>query len=851
MIKKSQFKSKEFKTLLLGSLIILSIPNFFIFTSNTDKDLLETQSILSIYIEDDDDSIISKISDWNDLIIKADRNNNGLNDDFEIKLKSIDNLEFLGTINTKTHSLNQNDQELDSESPNKVSFIIQFPKGYDYSHALELFENIGGRIKYTYEYAINGFAGSLGYQSFELFYSLLKENDVSFYIEGDETGTTDLYFTSRNLNLRPYVWNTLDYEGDNQSSIAIIDTGIDEDHLFFDNDTTGKVLAWVDYTPGGNNDSAYDDNGHGSHCAGIAAGLGTIKDSEGRATATQSQNLDYYPFGIYEGSYDIAIAGSFNVPSLGEIEVECQFNDSTPLQDYVLADFLLVHDDIIVHQLSNFNPGDWQQNFTYDIISNDQLGEYLVAVQINFMSGDADDICWDANCTFRTEIHWPFSPSEYGSGNLWKGVAPDANLVSVKVFNEEGGGGISVLSDTLMGIDWCIANRDVYNISVISMSFGFFPGGVESLNDAVDNAVNHGIVAITSAGNGGPGDNNIVSPADSDKVITVAANNFRDEITYYSSQGGPSNSTLTKKPDITAPGGSYYNMLVFSADSNDNDAEGIYSTDYYANELWGAQGTSMSCPAVAGASNLLIQAMGGSEYWDWNSDSNSSLVKAILLMTATETYPLEREFYPEYSPNLNRGGKDVHEGYGRLNIDAAIEAWTINLTSPTGTLISISPPRLYSSYENSYAKHAYAGYVELKKDIDYTFNLAVPSNLDYDLYVYNESTDPYGEPDLIIAGVTPLAGADEVFNYTAEYTGKYFVVAKAIGIPIEDDDDDDDDDEAEPFDLIEFLTSPVGLLIIGLVAAAIIITLIGIRASRKSHKYDIERIRSYSDDYNY
>lgn len=50
--------------------------------------------------------------------------------------------------------------------------------------------------------------------------------------------------------------------------IAVIDTGIDGRHV----DLAGKVIGWKDFV--NNRADPYDDNGHGTHVAGIAAGAG-------------------------------------------------------------------------------------------------------------------------------------------------------------------------------------------------------------------------------------------------------------------------------------------------------------------------------------------------------------------------------------------------------------------------------------------------------------------------------------------------------------------------------------------------------------------------------------------------
>ena len=53
------------------------------------------------------------------------------------------------------------------------------------------------------------------------------------------------------------------------------------------------------------------------------------------------------------------------------------------------------------------------------------------------------------------------------NATLFRGIAPKVNLLAVKVLNASATGSSSNIA---AGIDWCITNKNTYNISVISMS---------------------------------------------------------------------------------------------------------------------------------------------------------------------------------------------------------------------------------------------------------------------------------------------------------------------------------------------------------------------------------------------
>lgn len=169
-----------------------------------------------------------------------------------------------------------------------------------------------------------------------------------------------------------------------------------------------------------------------------------------------------------------------------------------------------------------------------------------------------------------------------------KGVAPGASLLAYKVLDASGSGPISVI---LAGIDRAVdpdqnpATNDAPQ--VISMSLGGPGDANDPLSQAVDAAVNAGVVCVVAAGNSGSGYSTLGSPGCAQKALTVGATDNLDVIAWFSSRG-PSQPGLAIKPDVTAPG------------------VGILSTKpgggYQA-----LSGTSMATPHVSGAVALLLQ----------------------------------------------------------------------------------------------------------------------------------------------------------------------------------------------------------------------------------------------------
>ncbi|HEX3560829.1 MAG TPA: S8 family serine peptidase [Pyrinomonadaceae bacterium] len=257
------------------------------------------------------------------------------------------------------------------------------------------------------------------------------------------------------------------------------------------------------------------------------------------------------------------------------------------------------------------------------------------------------------------------------AGGMYKGIAPDANIINLRVLNSQGTGTVSGL---LNALNWVYNNRSTYNVRVVNMSLG--SSAVDSYrNDpvckAVRKLVDAGIVVAAAAGNDGKDANGkklygqIHSPGDEPSAITVgAANTFGtdsradDAVATYSSRGPTrgfwTDASGTKhydnliKPDLVAPGNklvsaeSASNLLVKKQPTLDRKVSATPTSN-----MMTLSGTSMATPIVAGSAALMLQT---------NPKLTPNMVKALLMYTAQQL----------------RGFNAFEQGAGELNIAGAI-----------------------------------------------------------------------------------------------------------------------------------------------------------------------------------
>ncbi|MEA1958010.1 MAG: S8 family serine peptidase [Euryarchaeota archaeon] len=188
--------------------------------------------------------------------------------------------------------------------------------------------------------------------------------------------------------------------------------------------------------------------------------------------------------------------------------------------------------------------------------------------------------CADGN-GHGTHVSGTILASAGSDGKGIYGVAPEAKLMAIKVCGPAG----CWCDDIAAGIRYATDN----GANIISMSLG---GDTQSslIKDAIDQAVNNGVLVVAAAGNDGPTYGSIDYPGANVNVIAVGAIDLAEAVPDWSSRGINDGDYIIEEREVEfgAPG--------LSVESTWED--GCYNT---------ISGTSMATPHVAGLAAKLWQ----------------------------------------------------------------------------------------------------------------------------------------------------------------------------------------------------------------------------------------------------
>ena len=325
-----------------------------------------------------------------------------------------------------------------------------------------------------------------------------------------------------------------------------------------------------------------------------------------------------------------------------------------------------------------------------------------------------------------------------GNCSDYKGVAPGVNLVILRIFDESGETNVTVFENA---INWILQNKDVYDIRIVSMSFGAKPEAdilsqISYLQQIVRKLVDNGILVVAAAGNDGdpsPSDGigTINSPASDKKVLAVGGVDYDGEM-YQLSSKGPS-FEFTKKPDVCAPA-----VDIFGAD-----------TDFPDDYTFGS-GTSGAAPFVTGLAALMLEKNGALTPLE---------LKNIISLTS----------YKTINPRI---AQDNTQGWGIIQGYAALESLNTPIMINSTTEITVSLTQNYTVFclPINLTPHYY--YFELvQRDL-----------VRAEMYLYKMQPNNFGIPSLVSNTVNQFfqESLAKRMGFFCEVEQNYFLVVKSL-----------------------------------------------------------------------
>lgn len=243
-------------------------------------------------------------------------------------------------------------------------------------------------------------------------------------------------------------------------------------------------------------------------------------------------------------------------------------------------------------------------------------------------------------------------------GKTYRGIAPDARIVALRV-----GTGRSTINDTYTekALQWVIANRIKYGITVVNISLGGAgftqPYTSPTLGDEFKTLKELGVFVVAASGNEGTPD--VADPAADPNVFAAGSVDATDAISSFTQRA----AIL----DLLAPG------------------EQVVSAQRFGTGFTTIDGTSFASPIIAGAAALVRQVA---------PTLGVSDIGSVLRTSSVANRDGDNEFQPATS-----------RVYGRLDLVAAMELAEIRNAASLDVLATTRHTTIDTAYDASGVLH--------------------------------------------------------------------------------------------------------------------------------------------------
>ncbi|MCK4380587.1 MAG: hypothetical protein KAW51_05555, partial [Candidatus Lokiarchaeota archaeon] len=162
---------------------------------------------------------------------------------------------------------NQNEIDPKISSIYNKNIIVFFRKPSYNNTVTSQFENYGGTIKREWNNQFSSFSGFAGIMPLEMNKIAFQNEFRDAKIENDEILEAQMNYASIQSGAINSTWYLNGLKGDTDSSIAVLDTGVNSNHDFL----IGDIIGWENFV---DTQPISDDNGHGTLITSIISGTG-------------------------------------------------------------------------------------------------------------------------------------------------------------------------------------------------------------------------------------------------------------------------------------------------------------------------------------------------------------------------------------------------------------------------------------------------------------------------------------------------------------------------------------------------------------------------------------------------